>query len=111
MYLIGRTLAVSLYSASINDESKKPLEVFRAVSRHDWGVEVKRFNEEVAYDMIALSGMKFFYLTRKLVLSVAGKFTISQKVWNQRNSLFSFHRDHNNLRISPDSIPPRRPSY
>ncbi|CAG9805825.1 unnamed protein product [Chironomus riparius] len=71
-YLIGRTLAVSLYSAGINDASKKPLEVFRSVCREDWCVEVKRFNEEVAHDTIALSGMKFFYLTRKLVLSVAG---------------------------------------
>jgi gustatory receptor len=70
--LIGRTIAVSLYSASINDESKRPLEVFRAVSREDWCMEVKRFNEEVANDSIALSGMKFFQLTRKLVLSVAG---------------------------------------
>lgn len=71
-YMIGRTLAVSLYSAEINDESKKPLDVFRAVSRDDWGTEVKRFNEEVANDTIALSGNKFFFLTRKLVLSVAG---------------------------------------
>lgn len=70
--MIGRTLAVSLYSAGINDASKKPLEVFRSVCREDWCVEVKRFNEEVAHDTIALSGMKFFYLTRKLVLSVAG---------------------------------------
>lgn len=72
VYLIGRTLAVSLYSASINDESKKPLEVFRSVSRQDWCPEVKRFNEEVANDTIALSGMKFFFFTRSLVLSVAG---------------------------------------
>lgn len=72
IYIIGRTLAVSLYSADINDASKKPLEVFRAVAREDWCVEVKRFNEEVANDTIALSGNKFFYLTRKLVLSVAG---------------------------------------
>lgn len=72
LYLIGRTISVSLYSACINDESKRPLEVFRTVARSDWCTEVKRFNEEVANDVIALSGMKFFYLTRKLVLSVAG---------------------------------------
>lgn len=71
-YMIGRTLAVSLYSAEINDQSKKPLDVFRTVSREDWGIEVKRFNEEVTNDTIALSGNKFFFLTRKLVLSVAG---------------------------------------
>lgn len=46
--------------------------MFRAVPRKDWCTEVKRFNEEVANDMVALSGMKFFYLTRSLVLSVAG---------------------------------------
>lgn len=78
---------MSLYSASINDESKKPLEVFRAVSRHDWCIEVKRFNEEVANDVIALSGMKFFNLTRKLVLSVAGTIVTYELV------LIQFHQE------------------
>ena len=86
IYLIGRTLAVSLYSASINDESKKPLEIFRAVSRQDWCVDVKRFNEEVANDTIALSGMKFFNLTRTLVLSVAGTIVTYELV------LIQFHQ-------------------
>lgn len=85
--MIGRTLAVSLYSASINDESKKPLDVFRAVSRYEWGIEVKRFNEEVANDTVALSGMKFFYLTRNLVLSVAGTIVTYELV------LIQFHQD------------------
>ncbi|XP_070501249.1 gustatory receptor for sugar taste 64f-like [Chironomus tepperi] len=88
-YLIGRTLAVSLYSAGINDASKKPLEVFRSVCREDWCIEVKRFNEEVAHDTIALSGMKFFYLTRKLVLSVAGTIVTYELV------LIQFHQDDN----------------
>jgi len=70
--LIGKTLSVSLYCASINDESKKPLEVFRAVPTKGWCEEVKRFNDEVANDTVALSGMQFFHLTRKFVLSVAG---------------------------------------
>jgi len=34
--------------------------------------QIKRFTEEVHHDVIALSGKKFFFLTRKLVLSVAG---------------------------------------
>lgn len=96
-FLITRTLAVSLYAAEINDESKKPTRVFRAVPRESWCLEVgllfnslctceewhsyillrtfrpkvKRFSDEVAYDIIALSGMKFFHITRKLVLSVS----------------------------------------
>lgn len=90
LYLIIRTLAVSLYSAEINDESKRPVEYLRAIPRESWCLEVcpslkklsvsnltlllqiKRFTEEVNYDVIALSGKKFFFLTRKLVLSVAG---------------------------------------
>ena len=63
------------------------MEVFRAVSRHGWCPEVKRFNEEVANDMIALSGMKFFYLTRNLVLSVAGTIVTYELV------LIQFHQD------------------
>lgn len=86
-YLIGRTLAVSLYTANINDESKRPLEVFRAVSRSGWCNEVKRFNEEVAYDDVALSGMKFFNLTRQLVLSVTG--TIVSLLKNGANFLLT----------------------
>lgn len=40
LYLIGRTLAVSLYSASINSESKKPIEIIRVVPRESWCLEV-----------------------------------------------------------------------
>lgn len=76
---------MSLYTASINDESKKPLEVFRAVSQQDWCLEVKRFSEEVANDTIALSGMKFFNLTRTLVLSVAGTIVTYELVLIQFN--------------------------
>ncbi|CAD7082416.1 unnamed protein product [Hermetia illucens] len=72
VFLIGRTLAVSLYSAEINDESKRPVQVFRCVPKESWCLEVKRFSEEVNTDIVALSGMKFFHLTRTLVLSVAG---------------------------------------
>lgn len=72
-FLIGRTLAVSLYSASINDESRKPLRVLRCVPKESWCIEVKRFSEDISTDLVALSGMKFFYLTRKMVLSVSSE--------------------------------------
>lgn len=67
---MGRTLAVSLYSAQINDESKKIVEVIRVAPKESWCVELKRFYDEVTYDTVALTGMKFFYLTKRLVLSV-----------------------------------------
>lgn len=70
IFLVGRTLAVSLYSAEINDESKKIVEVIRVAPKESWCVELKRFYDEVTYDIVALTGMKFFYLTKRLVLSV-----------------------------------------
>ena len=78
---------MSLYSAEINSESKKPIEIFRSVPRESWCLEVKRFLEEVTIDTIALSGMKFFYLTRPLVLSVAGTIVTYELV------LIQFHED------------------
>ncbi|XP_053955486.1 gustatory receptor for sugar taste 64f-like [Anastrepha ludens] len=86
-FLIGRTLAVSLYTASIHDESRKPLRVLRCVPKESWCTEVKRFSEEINSDLVALSGMKFFYLTRKLVLSVAGTIVTYELV------LIQFHQD------------------
>lgn len=61
---------VSLYAAQIHDESKRIIEVIRVVPRQSWCTEVKRFYDEVTNELVALSGMKFFYLTKRLVLSV-----------------------------------------
>lgn len=71
VYLIIRTLAVTMYSAEINDQSKEPYKVIRSVPREAWCLEIKRFSNEVSRDIVALSGMKFFFLTRGMVLSVS----------------------------------------
>lgn len=71
IYLISRTLAVTIYSAEINDQSKEPFKAIRVVPREAWCLEIKRFSNEVTRDIVALSGMKFFFLTRGMVLSVS----------------------------------------
>lgn len=76
IFLIARTLAVSLYSAEVYDESKKPITVLRSVPHDSWCSEVQRFLEEVVNGNVALSGMRFFYLTRRHILNV-GKTTES----------------------------------
>ncbi|KAH8297548.1 hypothetical protein KR054_002775 [Drosophila jambulina] len=88
IFLIGRTLAVSLYSASVHDESRLTLRYLRCVPKESWCPEVKRFTEEVISDEVALTGMKFFHLTRKLVLSVAGTIVTYELV------LIQFHEDN-----------------
>lgn len=42
------------------------------VSLYPFSSQIKRFTDEVYNDIVALSGKKFFYLTRHLVLSVGG---------------------------------------
>jgi gustatory receptor len=42
IYLIIRTLAVSLYSAQINDEATRPNDVIRSVPRDSWCLEVRK---------------------------------------------------------------------
>lgn len=71
IFLISRTLAVILYSAEINDQSKEPLKVIRNVNRESWCLEIKRFSNEITRDIVALSGMNFFFLTRTVVLGVS----------------------------------------
>lgn len=73
-----------MYSSEIYDESKKPIDILRAAPH--WCTEVRRFSEHVVNDTIALTGMRFFYLTRKLILSVASTIITYELVLIQFNS-------------------------
>ncbi|VVC27552.1 Gustatory receptor, partial [Cinara cedri] len=68
-YLVGRTCTVSLYAASINDQSKKPKAVLFSVPAESYGVEVARFLTQVTADELALTGCNFFSVTRTLMLT------------------------------------------
>lgn len=46
-YLLSRTLAVSLYSSSVYEESKRPIKVFRAVPMGSWSFEVKHIRSNL----------------------------------------------------------------
>lgn len=71
LFLIGRALCLALCAARIHDESLKPLRVLHAIPRSSWCPEVMRFSDHVSNELMALSGMRFFYFTRKLILSVS----------------------------------------
>lgn len=70
-FLITRTVAVSLFASYVHDESRKPITVLRAIPRFSWCKEAFRFSEEVVNQTVALSGMRFFFLTRTLILTVS----------------------------------------
>lgn len=72
LFIIFRTTAVSFSMARINDESKKPIDILRSIPSHSWNYsECGRFLNDVINDDVALSGMRFFFITRKFALSVS----------------------------------------
>lgn len=87
IFLILRTFAVSLLAARIDDESKKPTRILQNVPSNAWNEETKRFIDDVLCKTISLSGMAFFFVTRKLILCVAGTIVTYELV------LMQFNRD------------------
>ncbi|XP_031630218.1 gustatory receptor for sugar taste 64f-like [Contarinia nasturtii] len=71
-YTICRTILVSLSAARINDESQKPAQVVRAIPNDTYDSEANRLLEQVVNTKVGLTGMRFFYFTRPLILSVCG---------------------------------------
>ncbi|KAK3912603.1 Gustatory receptor for sugar taste 64e [Frankliniella fusca] len=71
-YMLLRTVLVSLFAASVNDQSRRPLRVLFAVPAEGYTHEVERFVSQVTRDHVALTGCRFFSVTRGLILTVAG---------------------------------------
>lgn len=80
IFLVIRTFFFLIIAANINDESKNPLLILRAAPRQAWSKEIERFIEEIIYRTIALSGFRFFYLTRRLILSVSNQVIVQIKI-------------------------------
>jgi len=76
-FLIGRTLAVCWFASQIHDESQKPLPILRSIHSDYFDITMKRFTEQLSSGKVALAGMKFFNLTRSLILSVRIPFPLS----------------------------------
>ncbi|XP_017755956.1 PREDICTED: gustatory receptor for sugar taste 64f-like [Eufriesea mexicana] len=85
-FLLTRTTVVSLCAASIHDESLLPAPVLYSVSGSSYSTEVMRFLSQVTTDNICLTGMKFFSVTRSLVLTVAGTIVTYELVLVQFNA-------------------------
>ncbi|KAH8386646.1 hypothetical protein KR093_001649, partial [Drosophila rubida] len=87
-FLIGRSTAVLLFVSSVNDGAREPLlRLLRQVPHAGYSAEVSRLASELAADNVSLSGLKFFSVTRKLFLAVAGSIVTYELV------LIQFHED------------------
>ncbi|XP_055715739.1 gustatory receptor for sugar taste 64a-like [Phlebotomus papatasi] len=72
IYLILRSLCLLLCTSEINDQSKRPLVILKTIPTYAWCVELDRFIHQTSKETICLTGMRFFFFTRKLVLSMIG---------------------------------------
>ncbi|CAB3245377.1 unnamed protein product [Arctia plantaginis] len=71
-FLVARFTTMCLSAASVNVASLLPASVLYKVPSCSYSIEVQRFLDQVHDDVVALTGMKYFHITRELVLSMAG---------------------------------------
>uniref|UniRef100_A0A1B0D993 Uncharacterized protein n=1 Tax=Phlebotomus papatasi TaxID=29031 RepID=A0A1B0D993_PHLPP len=97
LYLILRTLCLFLFTSEINDQSKRPLVILKTIPTYAWCVELDRFIHQTSKETICLTGMRFFFFTRKLVLSMVGTVVTYELVLMQfdfkNNELYSHENE------------------
>nr|WKF45271.1 gustatory protein 6 [Spodoptera frugiperda] len=86
VYLLSRSVAVSLIASQVNSASAVPAPVLYDVPSPVYCVEVQRFLDQVNGDKVALSGLQFFSVTKGLLLTVAGTIVTYELVMFQFNS-------------------------
>ncbi|KAK3915909.1 Gustatory receptor for sugar taste 64f [Frankliniella fusca] len=72
VFLIVRTVVISLLAADVYLESQRPRPVLFSVPSPSFCREVQRFLMQVNTDSVALTGCDFFSVTRSFMLTVAG---------------------------------------
>lgn len=75
-----------LLASKVYENSRKPLQIIRSIPNQGWHMELERFSDEVRNEMNALSGMKFFFLTRKVLFALAGSILTYEIVLLQFNT-------------------------
>ncbi|XP_063835465.1 gustatory receptor for sugar taste 64e-like [Ostrinia nubilalis] len=98
VFLVARSLAVSLIAAQVHTASTKPAQALYRVSSSAYCVEIQRLLDQIHMDTVALSGIQFFNVTRGLVLTVAGTIVTYELVLMQFTG------------VSPTSASPTVPS-
>ncbi|XP_046974840.1 gustatory receptor for sugar taste 64e-like [Vanessa cardui] len=72
VFLVLRSLAVSLVAAQVHTASRQPAFALYEVPSAVYCVEVQRFIEQIHGDTVALTGLQFFKVKRGIVLAIAG---------------------------------------
>lgn len=72
VFLLSRMSATFLFASTINENSRKPLRVLRSIPTEGWCEELQRFFNQIKDDEGGLSGGRLFFMTRRLLFSLAG---------------------------------------
>ncbi|XP_043500317.1 gustatory receptor 5a for trehalose-like [Polistes fuscatus] len=84
-FLITRTCAVTLLTARINDQSKTVLPLLYSCSSSTYNIETQRLQYQLTTDDVALTGLRFFSITRNFMLALAGAIITYEVVLLQFN--------------------------
>ncbi|XP_058975799.1 gustatory receptor for sugar taste 64c-like [Musca domestica] len=80
LHVAIRTFYMMWSAAAINETAYGILSTIYEIPTAYWCLELKRLNEIIISDLIALSGKGFFFLTRRLMLAMAGTLVIYELV-------------------------------
>lgn len=58
-------------ASEVHEQSVKPLHILRRLEDKYWNIEVDRLVNQIRSEPIALTGMKFFSITRRLLFGVS----------------------------------------
>lgn len=70
VFIIARMLCTLYLAARVHDGALQPSMVLANVPTSCWTAEVQRFADQLVSDKVALSGRRFFYITRRTILAV-----------------------------------------
>uniref|UniRef100_A0A336L7G7 CSON005726 protein n=1 Tax=Culicoides sonorensis TaxID=179676 RepID=A0A336L7G7_CULSO len=85
-FLIVRTCAVFLCAAEINEQAEVPLDVIRHLPNAVWNMDIERLADQIRTQTVALSGMRFFHMTRRLLFGMMGTIITYEIVMMQNDS-------------------------
>lgn len=71
LFICSRILLTMYLAGSINELARRPARTLSNVPTGGWSTEVQRFSDQLIGDVVALSGHRFFYMTRRLMLAVS----------------------------------------
>ncbi|XP_031343099.1 gustatory receptor for sugar taste 64f-like [Photinus pyralis] len=71
LYIICRATAVALFAASVNEEGSATLKHLFNVSTEAYNVEVEKLLQQIYVDPPLITGKRFFYLKKPLIMHIA----------------------------------------